>query len=320
MSLLWNPAVSAIENHCRSGNRLVACISAFATVDAIDRLLHSADKDNTYVITRWRVSELKIGVSDLAVYEHLRHLGIPLYINYRLHSKIYQFSDGSMICGSCNATSPGLGLCSTDSQNIETACLIEKLTLVDGLSLKRLRDTSLRVNESVYEHFREAVNACPPPPPLQTRDIKIYEQHMDANDYLLSDLPTTSHPSRLIAAIQSSDWHSNAFTPQMLTDCVTFGVTDQMSCSEAIAQLESGFKSSPFVIFVTEEIRREGSMRFGAVTSLVHSHCRDVPTPYRSDVKAIVENLYNWLCHYFDDLSWDIPGARSQVIRTNRPS
>jgi hypothetical protein len=141
---------------------------------------------------------------------------------------------------------------------------------------------------------------------------------MNTNGYLLSDLPITNDPAALINAIEYCNGILTELAPHMLVDCATFGVSDQMGVTEATKQLEIGFTSSSFVRFLVEQIRTEGSMRFGAVTSLVHDHCRDVPTPYRSDVKQAVKNMYNWLCYYFEDLSWDVPGARSQVIHSNR--
>ena len=256
-----------------------------------------------------------MGVSDLSVYELLKSEGIPLYINYQLHSKVFRFSDGSLICGSGNATSPGLGL--SELNNIETAALVLKTTLRDELEFKKLRDSCLRVDDDIYSEFCQAVSKCPPQPPIQSGDADIYERYRDDNLYLLSDLPATSRPSDLIRGIRDSE-RISSLSEQMVIDCVTFGVDESMSSKNAIDQLSAGFRSSQFVRVVVEEIRKEGSMSFGAMTSFVHRYCRDVPAPYRSEVKRTVKKLYNWLCYFFEDLSWDIPGARSQVIRTSR--
>lgn len=315
MSLLWNPILDSIERYAANGNRLTACISAFATVDAIAKILEASDPNEFYFITRWRTSELAMGVADLAVYELLRSEGIPLYINYRLHSKVFRFCDGTLICGSCNATRPGLGL--SEFQNIETAFHVPGTTLQDELEFRKLRDSSLRVDDEIYAEFQNAVSNCPPQPPIHTGDAAIYERYRKGDLFLLSDLPATKEPAALIRAIRDCERISD-LPEQMVIDCVTFGIKEGMTAEAANSQLSAGFRASPFVRVVLEEIREAGSLSFGAMTSLIHDYCRDVPAPYRSEVKETVNTLYNWLCFYFDDLSWDVPGSRSQVIRTNQ--
>ena len=317
MSLIWNPVITAIKQHSQAGSLLTACISAFTTVQGVEQLLQVCNPKDVYFITRWRVPELALGVCDLEVYELLRREKIALYINYRLHSKIFRFGDGSLICGSCNATSPGLGL--SESQNIETACYLPKATLADEVELKKLRDSCLRVDEAIYYEFQKAVAECPKAPPLISDDIAIYERHFKDELLLLSDLPATKHPSQLLDRLKKYS-ENNHLSECMAIDCITLGFKEHMSSEEAERQLSRGFRESPFVRLVVEEIRREGSMSFGAMTSFIHDHCRDVPAPYRSEVKETVNTLYNWLCFYFEDLSWDVPGARSQVIRSNRRS
>jgi hypothetical protein len=317
MNLLWNPILGMIEQIAARESKITACISAFTKFDAMVKLLEVSSHENLYVIARWRVSELALGVSDLSVYELLRSKGIPFYINYRLHSKLYRFEDGRLICGSCNATPSGLGI--TESQNIETACLIAGTTIYDEVMLKKLRDSSLRVDDTVFAEFREAVSLLHPPFRLLEDDASIYERNHGDRLFLLSDLPATKEPVDLLTRLERGDDFSSLPEP-MAIDCVTFGVRESMSKDQAKHQISSGFRSSPFIIAVVSEIRRQGSMSFGAMTSFIHNSCRDVPSPYRFEVKRAVNTLYNWLCFYFDDLSWSVPGARSQVIRTNRPS
>ena len=317
MSLLWNPMIAALRHCAEGGNNLTACISAFATVNAVEEILNFCDPTEVHFITRWRISELAMGVSDLAVYELLRRENISLYINYRLHSKLFRFADGSLICGSCNSTNPGMGL--SESENIETACLVSGTTIEDEFELKRLRDSCLRVDDGIYDEFLEAVANCPPPPPMSRREIAIHERHRKDDLFLLSDLPATTEPTDLLDGLRRCR-NISKLPEQNVIDCITFGVRESMSSEDAARQLSLGFRSSPFVRVVLEEIRREGSMSFGAMTSFIHDYCKDVPAPYRSEVKQTVNTLYNWLCFFFDDLSWNVPGARSQVIRSNRSS
>ena len=317
MSLVWNPAIETLRSVVNQTNFLTACISAFATTGGVRNILDICDVDEFYFITRWRVSELSIGVSDLEVFKLLENRGLPLYINYALHSKLYRFRDGSLLCGSCNATEPGLGI--ANNSNIETAYLAPATTLEDEIALKKLRDSSIRVTEEIYQHFKFSVSQCPSPPSrVCTTDRDLYTQYLKDDLFLLSDLPATKSPSDLIQCLKRTDSISSLHE-SMIIDCVNFGVRDSMTKVDAVKQLKIGFCSSPFVQLVVNEIRSKESMSFGTMSAFIHNHCRDVPAPYRSEVKNTVNTLFNWLAHFFEDLSWDIPGARSQVISTTCP-
>ena len=314
-TLVWSPAIEAIEELVASGNLLNGCISAFAKADAVERLSNGFDQRSCYFITRWRVAELAKGVSDIEVYPFLRNLGIPLYISYRLHSKIYRFSNANVLCGSCNATASGLGL--NENPNIETASLVAELRLEDEIKLKMLATESIRVTDDIYEEFKAAIIECPPQPPFPTSDKEIYARCQAEKEFLLTDLPATKTPTQLLEIIRRSSSTSDV-PASVVADCVNYGLS--LPSEEAKSVLASYFRNSEFVKAIVAEIRSRKEMSFGAVTSFVHDRCRDVPSPHRRDVKECVNTLYNWLCYFFDDLTWDVPGTRSQVIRSDRPT
>ena len=226
---------------------------------------------------------------------------------------MYRFTDGSVLCGSCNATGAGLGL--NQDPNIETACLVPHLDIDDEIELKKLADTSIRVTDEVYEEFKEAIAQCPPAPPYKTNELDIYQRHLGSKKFLLSDLPVTKNPEAFISAIANTN-NTSKLPPTIVADSVNYRI--RPSSEEDVEKaLVVTFCQSPFVEAIASEIRARESMSFGAVSSFVHDRCRDVPVPYRSDVKERVNTLYNWLCFFFEDLTWSVPGARSQIIRSN---
>ena len=312
-NLIWNPAIEKINELVGKGHYINGCISAFATADAVEVLAQSFCPDHCYFVTRWRVPELASGVSDIEVYPLLRELDVPLYISFKLHSKLYHFSNGNVICGSCNATGKGLGL--VDDPNIETASVVSSLTIADEIELKKLADSCVRVTDAIYGEFKKAVEECPPAPPFETAELEIYHRYTNSKAFLLSDLPVTKTPEFLVSNIRNSADESELET-LVIADCVNFGIG--LGHEEQVeGELASSFCNSAFIKAIVSEIRSRESMSFGEVTSFVHDCCRDVPSPYRSDVKERVNTLYNWLCYFFEDLSWGVPGARSQVIRSD---
>ena len=311
--LVWQPIIDEIRRNAANGNLLSCCVSAFASLEGVQKLMECYCGQSFYFVTRWRVSELAMGVSDIEIYPLLRKHNIPLYISYRLHSKLYRFQDGSVLCGSGNATGNGLGL--ARECNIETGCIAEGLDVGDEIEFKKLTNNSLRVTDEIYHRFAKAVEEYEVVNAPTADDLEIYEANFQSKEFLLSDLPATKCPIEFLAILKRitcwSDLDSLA-----VADCITFQLSP-MKEDNIGERLSSQFKESPFVRAIVEEIRVQGTMSFGAVTAFVHDRCRDVPVPFRTDVKERVNTLYNWLCYFFDDLSWDVPGARSQVIRSN---
>jgi hypothetical protein len=66
-----------------------------------------------------------------------------------------------------------------------------------------------------------------------------------------------------------------------------------------------------------ELLKVERSLRFGAVNDWIHKKCEDVPLPYRWEIKDNTRIFYDWLAHYFPNITWDRPNY-SQVIYWNK--
>ena len=108
--LIWSPVGTAIEKRLEGGEELKLIIVPFIKMDALTQLLKSqANLRGLKVVVRWRPQDLLAGVSDLEIYEYLRNCGCALFLNSRIHLKLYIFSDNTAICTSANLTMKGLG-------------------------------------------------------------------------------------------------------------------------------------------------------------------------------------------------------------------
>ena len=79
----------------------------------------------------------------------------------------------------------------------------------------------------------------------------------------------------------------------------------------------AAFRATPFVSAFVAHLKSERSLHFGAVNAWIHQQCEDVPLPYRWEIKDNTRIFYNWLAHFFDEITWDRPNY-SQVIYWNR--
>jgi hypothetical protein len=93
-----------------SGARHEVLLAApFVTVPALTRLLEQVPTGvELALVTRWRLDELAVGVSDAAVYEVICARGGSVRLLNHLHAKYYR-SDEAALVGSANITATALG-------------------------------------------------------------------------------------------------------------------------------------------------------------------------------------------------------------------
>ncbi|MDF1788175.1 MAG: hypothetical protein P1U82_20095, partial [Verrucomicrobiales bacterium] len=135
--------------------------------------------------------------------------------------------------------------------------------------------------------------------------------------FLVSELPASDKPEAFLEAV-SNYVQKQEMCPRMLHDIGTLKLTENDLRSKELRNiLMREFRNRAFVELIVEEIRSHPSLNFGAVTSFVHNMSQDVPLPYRSNIKEAIARLYPWLDYCFEDLSWSVPGAQSQVIKSS---
>lgn len=109
------------------------------------------------VVTRWRIDEIALGVSDLEVWDLLKERdGAELWLQPSLHAKYFR-GDERVILGSANLTHSGLGW----AKNSNLELLEEVFSPYHG---KNTFETALfrnatRVDDGLYQEFVEALAA-----------------------------------------------------------------------------------------------------------------------------------------------------------------
>jgi hypothetical protein len=101
-------------------------------------------------------------------------------------------------------------------------------------------------------------------------------------------------------------------------DLVTFGLRPGLGGEEFAQRLGEEFRKGPFVIEFVDFLKRVRKARFGTVSDWIHGKCEDVPLPYRWEIKENIRILYDWLAHFFPEITWDVPGEDTQVIYWNK--
>ena len=307
--LVWSPIFESLEAQGRRGDPLLLLISPFITVNALKRFLGSVRvPSGLQVVARWRSEDVRGGVCDIEVYPYLAERGIPLYINPEIHLKLYVFQSNTAFSTSGNLTARGFGYIAEG--NIEVGTYVD-LTRADWTRIYELISSSRQVDDEVYRRYLEYVeslssSSLPESPPPLIGGPKMFT---------ISALPAVSTPERLAELYFDLDQVevSAEEIRRAAHDCAVFGIRDGLGRAEFETQIATAFRESAFVVAFLDVLRETGSLRFGAVNDWLHQKCEDVPLPYRWEIKTNTRILYDWLQHFYPEITWDRP-HHSQVI------
>lgn len=287
-------------------------IAPFIQRDAFSHLLDRLSSHaELKIITRWNSADLASGVSDPLVFEECRDRHIPLYLHPAIHLKLVTMGSGLCLCSSANITGRGLGL--HGDGNLE-AGVWAHIGLADWRRVYEIINGSRVADQPMFEAavaYRERfLHAAPPLPSLELPPSPV------AN-LTLTSLPATMNPEDVAAFAAGDESTLTGYDGDMnrlMHDLVQFGLSSEQDRDAILKGLGGRFLSQPFVRQVIDHVRESGTLRFGEMTAWIHSHCRDVPVPFRWEVKEATRALYNWLAFYVPEISWSVPGQRSQVI------
>ncbi len=313
-NLVWSPTHEYLSARIHQETTLRILIAPFIKLDALAHLLSTCqDTTDLQVIVRWRPQDLVSDVSDLAIYPFLRERRISLYVHPDVHLKLFVFNDAMAFHTSGNITRKGIGL--TPDHNIEIGCEVS-LATADWEQIFLILNASERVDDEVYARaltYIEANKTKPPPlPPLDLRPLG------DKRFSRLS-LPSSPNPESLhdyyrsVANNAEPQEDASAFIHDLNLYCVPPGLTRE----QFFSVLGRQFRTHPFITAIAGLIKQHGSARFGLVNDWITKNCSDRPTPYRWEMKSATRRLYDWLDSFFPEISWDVPGSHSMVIRWN---
>jgi hypothetical protein len=259
-------------------------------------------------ITRWTSQDIVSGVSDPDIYPLLEKMEIPLYVHPTIHLKLYVFSDGSAVQGSCNLTHKGFGwdgVCNNELAAHTT------LGMSDWRQIDKILRQSERIDRTAYDIVTQYKQTHVQPmndlPPL------VFPMAM-ASDFSLLSLPASGDPIRWL-----SDLGTTTVTPETTHDLILFGF-DEEAAALTETSLKIRYRRLPIVAEVIRWLAAREKASFGEVSQWLHSICTDRPLPYRSTIKEAVQNLYRWLPFAFEEISVERPRHSDLLVWNDRPA
>lgn len=298
-----------------SNNETITLFSAYIKLEELKRI--NVKNNIKQIIVRWEIEDLCKGISDIDLYNYCIENSIALYRNTRLHMKAIWNNQGSILFGSANVTGKGLG--ETNNYNYELNGIKDSISIVDIIYLNQVIATSEYVSLDLYNQLNEIVKNTILPV-LTFPEIPTVKKDIDY--FLLSQLPMSKSPNDLYeVAINSEDFNSNEqrFAAH---DIALFDIDAFQEYSLFKIELKEKFNMHPFIIALKEHIKSQSSqsLRYGSVVDWIKNNTTTVPTPRSWELKQdqIVNILYTWICEFDEKYTWDIPGAKSEVIYYNK--
>jgi hypothetical protein len=189
---------SLLEICSRAKTELVL-VAPFMKEEAVRRLINDVGKNvNVVCVTRWRPEEIKLGVSDLGVWNLLdeRPNGKVLLL-HNLHAKYYR-SDEECLVGSANLTLSALGWSTTPNVELLVPGSLDSLMQWE----KDVYRTSVEADQSLVYEMERLVERLPETVPLVTAeptgDSPAASVQPDSSTY--SWLPSLRYPDQLYMA------------------------------------------------------------------------------------------------------------------------
>lgn len=264
------------------------------------------------VVTTWRAADLESGASELSLWPYCRERNHALYLNDRIHLKVFSAGLRGYLLSTGNVSERGM----EEGGSLEMGVVVDRATPADRMYLERIVAGATLVTDADHAALSGWLDSRPPRGEAGTPAAPAPRAR---DEFLTSALPMTRDVDDVldgyVRIARGEEPSGDATTADCIYhDLANYGVREGLGRGELEAELARSFFSHPFVRRVDSMIAPEAY--FGRVKEWVQRECTDVPVPSRRSLTGNVQVLYRW----FERLGGgryavDVPGERSERIR-----
>ena len=263
------------------------------------------------IVVRWEFEDLCSGASDIDVFKYCVEQNIKLYRNNRIHLKAFWNKVDTVLFGSANISSRGLGI--VKNYNYELNGINTNLRLRDIVYLEKILRSSKLITNDHYSDIKEKMKGCRPIQETNQEDlIKIKK-----DPFLLSELPMSESVDWFIKAYFDFESLSRNDLVYVAHDMALYDLEFGMDKDELLDNLTQKVNKQRFVVALKKTIKgsQRKSMHYGGVVKWIQNNTTTVPIPRSWEIKEkqLVNILYDWIC-YFDKNFIHYRPNHSQVI------
>lgn len=265
------------------------------------------------IVVRWEIQDLCTGASDIEIYDYCKENKITLYRNTRIHLKVIWNNYNSVLFGSANMSSKGIG--EKGNYNYELNGFSSRILIEDKIYFKKIINQSELVDSALYKKLKKLKEKIEKKA-FNYPDLKTNPNLEDK--FLLSQLPMSSSPKTLLYNFFHRHNLSEIDEACMIQDLSNYDVDINLSKDQMEEQLEYNFNTHPFISAFKDAVfkSQNKSINYGGVVRWIQENTTTVPTPRSWELKKdlLVNILYQWICDFDNNFYWNIPGEKSQVI------
>lgn len=249
------------------------------------------------IVVRWEFNDLCNGASDLEIFEYCEENKIRLYRNDRIHLKAFWDKKDSVLFGSANISSRGLGF--ANNYNFELNGIQNKLDIRDIVYLEKIFRSSRLITNDLYLDLKKKMNNYE-----LVQETYHDESIIIASDpFLLSELPMSQSVDWFIAAYYDLEQLTPDEIKYLAHDMALYDIGFGLDEKALLAKLSESVNEHRFIVALKETIKKSKnrSLHYGGVVAWIQNNTTTVPTPRRWEIKEeqIVNILYDWIC-FFD--------------------
>ena len=292
-------------------NDSITLFSAYLKLEALKRI--NTRNNIKQIIVRWEIQDLCLGASDLNLYNYCKENNIVLFRNTRIHLKVIWNNQKSVFLGSANVTGRGLG--EQNQFNYELNANAENISFNDICYLNKIKNTSELIDDNLFKRINDLVNQVS----LPTITYPVFDTKKEQKDFFLtSQLPMSFEINQLYQLYKNP---VNLIEKEQLClshDLILYEIPIDLNEKDFFKLLKTNFNKHPFIDLLKKHIQEQQSLNYGGVVRFIQEKTTTVPTPRSWELKKkqIVNILYEWICYFNINYTWDRP-TYSQVIYFN---
>jgi hypothetical protein len=245
------------------------------------------------------------------LYTYCQKNGIFLYLNPRIHLKVFINDYSRCVFGSANISNKGFALVA--DYNYELDAKIETLDIDSIIYFKKILNESILVDDVIYQKYREAVRDLEPLPEIEEPDLLSLPKK---SEFLISALPMSYDVNELFEIYSHNFKHESKEKRECaIHDIVLYNIPQNLDYSQFRRLLKERFFTSKFVQKLLDFLTVEGRY-FGEVKEWIQKNCEDVPVPSRRDLTGNIQVLYKWIIDLSDgEYAVDRPRHSERLYR-----
>lgn len=271
-------------------------VAPFIRSQALQEVLEAVpDGVDVAIVTRWRPADLLAGASDLEVFDIANARGIPLYLRYDLHAKMFA-ADRTCLVGSANVTETALGW--RNPANLELVTTVSR----DAPEIVAFEAELFRLAIRATSEQREFMQR------LVADLVDIVQQLPDAEfatDELAGVLtpggwiPRSKNPEDLYAVYRGeTDAVGRARLPSMEAELMQMGLPPALPEPHFNSWVCAAIGQAPLVAEVLRVIDENGEVGEPAVVAMLET----LGLADESQAPAeVLEVLRRWFNHFMPD-------------------